>query len=374
MSHDLLPLETLDRLSRQEGVDVRPILIRVLTDLFVQKPHHAPEEIARYEELALQLLDAVDLGTRAIVAGKLADEPRAPRSVIARLLADDFTVSAPILARFADAPRDTLIELALDGGVMEASAVAARSGLDDDMIRILAHHPDDLVPETLVANPEATLRDATLAGLATRAKQAPGLAAALLRRQDLDAGALSPLYLQASPEQRGAIRAALAARPARAAGRPVRHPDAVDAALVEAASESGRGRLIAEALADALGLKPADAARLAAEPSGEPFVMMLRAAGLDRDAVARALLVSQPDIAASVPRFFNLVEIAEATPRSAAAELVAALAGLDAKPASPRHEPLFDPSGAPERPNAARPIMRTSRPLARPGEATRQRG
>ena len=34
-------LEGLDSLARRDGVDIRPTLIRVLTDLYLQKPSHS---------------------------------------------------------------------------------------------------------------------------------------------------------------------------------------------------------------------------------------------------------------------------------------------------------------------------------------------
>ena len=36
-------LEGLDSLARRDGVDIRPTLLRVLTDLYVQKPAHTSE-------------------------------------------------------------------------------------------------------------------------------------------------------------------------------------------------------------------------------------------------------------------------------------------------------------------------------------------
>ena len=57
-------LEGLDSLARRDGVDIRPTLLRVLTDLYVQKPAHSSEEERHYTELALRLIDTVDLATR----------------------------------------------------------------------------------------------------------------------------------------------------------------------------------------------------------------------------------------------------------------------------------------------------------------------
>jgi uncharacterized protein DUF2336 len=72
-------------LSLREGVDVRPTLLRVLTDLYVQKPYHTLEEETQYVELATGLIDAVDDATRAIVAAHLRDYPCTPRSVWRKL-------------------------------------------------------------------------------------------------------------------------------------------------------------------------------------------------------------------------------------------------------------------------------------------------
>lgn len=373
MSDDLLPLETLQRLSQQDGLDTRPILIRVLTDLFVQKADHSAADVARYEELAGGLLDVVGLDARAAVSRKLADDPRAPKSLIERLLADEAAVSAPVLARFADAPRHILLSRAMDGGPVEAGAIASRADIDSDLVRLLAHHRDELVLETLVANPAARLGAVPLAALVERARGAPALAAAVLRREDVDAGALAPLYLLAEPTRRAEIRAALAARPGRASPRGGRGAEGVEAAISAATAEEGKGALIAEALAEALRLKPDDAARLATEASGEPFVLMLRAAGVDADLVTRAILLARPEIAASVVRTFDLVDIAETTSRGVAADILGALVGETERMApSPRHEPLFDASGVMERAGAARPAAQR-RPAARAADQ-RHRG
>ncbi|WP_020180478.1 DUF2336 domain-containing protein [Methylopila sp. M107] len=378
MTADIFPVETLERLNRQDGVDTRPILVRVLTDLFVQKPEHTAQEVGRYEELAGQLLDVVDVESRAAVARKLANDPRAPRKLIDRLIADVEPVSTPILAYFADAPRVKLLAVALEGGPLDAAAVASRADIDDELARMLAHHQDDLVLETLAANPAAALRDGPLQSLVERAVGAPALAAVLLRRDDIDAAALAPLYRQAGPDRRAAIREALAARPPRlsTAARTVRNAEALSEMLATLDAGPGQAEAIAEALADALALKPDEAARLATEASGEPFVMMLRAAGVSDEMIVRALLIAQPEIAQSVVRFFGLVEIAEATPRAAAAELVFALAGMPIRAAAPRHEPAFEPLTTPDRAGAARTAAASGRRAVDRDrqEAARRRG
>ncbi len=62
---------TLTHLGLRGGVDMRPTLLRVLTDLYVQKLTHTPDEERHYTELALRLLTAWMCATRAAVAARL---------------------------------------------------------------------------------------------------------------------------------------------------------------------------------------------------------------------------------------------------------------------------------------------------------------
>ena len=72
------PLDGLVDLACRDGVDIRPTLLRVLTDLYVQKPTHSADEEIQYVELALGLIEAVDAPTRATVAATLSAYRAAP--------------------------------------------------------------------------------------------------------------------------------------------------------------------------------------------------------------------------------------------------------------------------------------------------------
>jgi len=78
-------LEGLVDLACRSGVDIRPTLLRVLTDLYVQKRAHSIEEEAQYVELAQRLIETVDAPTRATVAARLAAYPSAPAAIFDRL-------------------------------------------------------------------------------------------------------------------------------------------------------------------------------------------------------------------------------------------------------------------------------------------------
>ena len=107
------PLDSLVDLACRDGVDIRPTLLRVLTDLYVQKPAHSAEEETQYVELARGLIDAVDAATLAIVAARLSAYPAAPAAILGRLGSPSARPAAPALAQTEAKPtaRNDLLEL-----------------------------------------------------------------------------------------------------------------------------------------------------------------------------------------------------------------------------------------------------------------------
>jgi len=85
MSSGVQHIQGLFDLACRSGVDIRPTLLRVLTDLYVQKPVHSAEEKAEYSELADRLLDHVDDATRNAIASRLAGHPDTPAAIAVRL-------------------------------------------------------------------------------------------------------------------------------------------------------------------------------------------------------------------------------------------------------------------------------------------------
>lgn len=80
-----LGLHHLARMGMPGDSDMRPALLRVLTELYVQKPAHTADEERHYTELALRLLDTADAGSRIAVAQRLAHYRSPPRRVVEHL-------------------------------------------------------------------------------------------------------------------------------------------------------------------------------------------------------------------------------------------------------------------------------------------------
>src|SRR6201747_2975669 len=72
-------------LSRREGVDIRPTLLRVLTDLYVQTSAHTGDEERQFVELTSRLIDQVDDATRAAVRARLSIYPGTPLKTMIQL-------------------------------------------------------------------------------------------------------------------------------------------------------------------------------------------------------------------------------------------------------------------------------------------------
>ena len=72
-------------LSRREGVDIKPTLLRVLTDLYVKASSHNNDEKRQFVELTSRLIDHVDDATRTAVRERLAIYPDTPIEVLDKL-------------------------------------------------------------------------------------------------------------------------------------------------------------------------------------------------------------------------------------------------------------------------------------------------
>src|SRR5438309_2734502 len=93
-------------LSRREGVDIRPTLLRVLTDLYVQANAHTKDEERQFIELTSRLIDQVDDATRAAVRARLAVYPGAPAEILMKLGLRPFNPehSVPLARAIASPP------------------------------------------------------------------------------------------------------------------------------------------------------------------------------------------------------------------------------------------------------------------------------
>lgn len=273
-------LQGLIELSRRDGVEIRPTLLRVLVDLYIQQPMHTASEAVRFTELVCRLLAHADLPTRIAIATRLAPYSGTPPAVALRLAREEMAVAEPLLRlsnALGAAELHTILELK---SVPHAIAIAARADLPKSVaVRIASHAPNSSAQTTSAETEHAP--DQPIAGrfLEAEAAERMQILAALDR--------LGPLE---SREWRTSIPAAILDRLEQAVMR--REP-------LE----------FARLLEHSLDVPPPIAERIVSDPSGEPVLILLRALSAPIETVTRILLLLNPDIGQSVQRVFALTKL-----------------------------------------------------------------
>jgi Uncharacterised protein conserved in bacteria (DUF2336) len=302
-------LEGLDRLARRNGVDIRPTLVRVLTDLYLQKPLHSSEEERHYTELILRLLDVVDVPTRHAVANKLAAYPGAPLPVVRKLASDVLEVARPILLHSPKLSGSELLAVVTQGGPSYAAVVAQRLEARQHGESGARAADERYAPATEHPSFRAS------AVLATREPALTPAFAADLR--------LGEAFLDAGRPERRAMLSNLEG------GETSLPRWAVVASgmigRLEAAALQRKPDEFTRTLERALGLTPDHARRIVDDPGGEPLLVAAKAIAMPSDVLLRILLFLNPAIGHSVTRVFDLAKAYEALSRFVAVKVIASL-------------------------------------------------
>lgn len=296
-------------LSRREGVDIRPTLLRVLTDLYVQTQAHSADEERQYVELTSRLIEEVDDATRAAVRGRLAIYPAAPIAILHQL------------------------------GLHPGSA--------DQPVPLAAPLPAEL------------LQQAAHDALA---------AAPSLPMQPKDAAELAEMFFRAASSERAAILHNLMRTPLKPAA-PIPHARAERAvdALQMAAFVSDAENFTHE-LGESLILAQRIAEQIVQDAGGEALACALKALDMPGAVYEQVLLFLKPEVGQSVHAVFRLSRFYHRLNGHAALIMLAAWRGAAMATGAPRakHRPaLYDDERQRAR-AAARPL-----PQAAPGHVAR---
>ncbi len=156
---NITDLDSLAALAKRDGADIRPALLRLMTDFYVQRPVHSEQQTRRYTDLALLLIDHVDMKTRSAIAAMLSNHAAPPPLVMQRLLREaiDTTLAHPVAAPFAGikAAAEELSEL-----FFAANAIERRLILINLPFAPLG--PAEQLPETTARDVAGRLENAAL--------------------------------------------------------------------------------------------------------------------------------------------------------------------------------------------------------------------
>lgn len=279
-------------LSRREGVDIRPTLLRVLTDLYVQANAHTSDEERQFVELTSRLIDAVDDATRAAVRARLAVYPGTPAEVLKKL------------------------------GLKSA-------GSDQDV------------------SPAPEIHLATSRGETAAAPVRPELRmASTLSMQPKDAAEITTMFSRASASERAMILHNLQEAPLRASARiPAARAKRAIETLEMAAFAADLENFTLE-LGDSLILPWRVASDIVNDPGGEPLSCAAKALNMPLPVFQRVLLFLRPEFGSSVQTVYRLSRLYERLSERSALVMLAAWRGATMASTRAKFRPgLYDDEG-----------------------------
>jgi Uncharacterised protein conserved in bacteria (DUF2336) len=276
-------------LSRREGVDIRPTLLRVLTDLYVQAAAHSSEEQRQFVELTSRLIDQVDDATRAAVRARLAIYPDTP---------------VPVLRQLGLRPEEPTRPIPLAREIPSSPPVTAPA-----------------TPAT-----DVQFRMATS-----------------LTMQPRDAAEIQDLFFRANGSERVSILHSLAETPLKAAPRiPTAHTARAIETLEMAAFAADVENFTLE-LGETLILSPRIAAQVVDDPGGEPLATAMRALDMPGPVFQRVLLFLRQEIGTSVQMVYRLSRLYDRLSERSALVMLAAWRGSTMAVPRARYQPsLYD--------------------------------
>ena len=298
-------------LSRREGVDIRPTLLRVLTDLYVQAHAHSGDEERQFVELASRLIDQVDDTTRAVVRARLAIYPGTPVEVLKKLGLKPFSPDQrmPVAREIPAAPS-------------AAPPVKAPS--------------------------EAQLRMATN-----------------LSMQPKDAAEINDMFFRASASERALILHNLADTPLRASPRIPAARAARAIETLEMAAFAADVENFTLELGETLILPARIAAQVVNDPGGEPLACAMKAVDMPSAVFQRVLLFLNPEFGSSVNTVYRLSRLYDRLSERSALIMLAAWRGSTMAVTRAKYRPsLYD-----DERNRARPAPAQTRPAAQVPDA-----
>lgn len=269
-------------LSRRDGVDIRPTLLRVLTDLYVQTSSHTLEEEQHFVELTSRLIDHVDDATRAVVRARLSIYPRTPAAIMSKLR----------LGTFAADPQPS-------GPPPHAA-------------------PLKIPPVETKTRPVATLS-----------------------MEPRDAAEISEMFLGASSKDRALILHNLSTAPLRPS--PHIHPSRAARAIeiLHMAAFASDVENFATELSATLMLPSAIAERVVKDPGGEPLACAAKAIGIPSQIFQQILLFLDPAIGTSVTEVFRLARLYDVLSERSARIMLAAWRGATMTAARAKYRPAL---------------------------------
>jgi uncharacterized protein (DUF2336 family) len=191
-------------------VGQRAKILHRITELFVvASAGYSDEQIDLFDDVLMRVAATIELSARAVLAKRLAKEPRAPLKISRFLASDDaIDVAGPVLEQSHRLDSDTLLATAQTKSQQHLLAISRRSSLDEALTEVLVERGDKSVVLSTAGNPGARFSDRGYATLTTRSEGDDELAACVGLRRDIPRPHLLRLLVRASHAVRQKLEAA----------------------------------------------------------------------------------------------------------------------------------------------------------------------
>ena len=373
------PVEELAARAMTDAGASRPVLLRVIADLFAMRTGHTADEIRQFEEISLRLIETAQDSDLLHVAEALVRHDEAPSDVVDLIAVRGGPAACLLLAQCRRLSTLSIDTAASIGSSDQAAAVAARPDLDSAQVRLLASRPELDIARALAANPGAPLERDSLAHLIVKGRIDAEIAQALFRRMPTQP-ALAALFLGLTSRQRDVVVSNVK-RSLEGDATLSTFMDAPTSAArrIEAAVLSQDREALVDALSQGCGCGRDLTAAILADEGGEPLAIALRACGVEATVATRVFLFVDPAMSQSYGKISKLAMLAASTSMDVARMIVNAMAAAPAERTRRAHVPYFDSTAKPlaERLRAGRPFAtiireddgrgtgKTPRPFAR---------
>ncbi len=281
-----LTTDTLQHIAARglsEAGGPKPLLLRVLVDLFVRRPSHSEDEIQHFAEIAHTILPSATRAEIDHAAMRLCTHSAAPGELLDLLAARANEGAVLLFEKCRRLSTAVLHNAAASAPLVAARAIARRDDLDPATIDLLAARPEREIWIALAENEYAPLGTHILTPLVARAHNDAQLAQALCRRLPHRAEVLG-LFLHAARADRLLMIAAARSRMGQSDTQATTLDANVSAKLNTAAPTSAK--VFADCLTQSLHLSEELANSITQDQGGEAIVIALRALGMDADAIA----------------------------------------------------------------------------------------
>lgn len=203
-------IDELNEAVAQGTVGQRAKIIHRITDLFtVSSADYSDEQIGLFDDVLTRIAETIEVSARAVLAKRLAREPRAPLK-ISRYLAshDAVDVAGPVLEHSQRLDSDILVATARSKSQLHLLAISKRTSLDEAVTDVLVERGDKTVVLSTAGNPGARFSDSGYTALTMRSEGDDELAACVGLRRDIPRQHLMRLLARASHAVRQKLEAA----------------------------------------------------------------------------------------------------------------------------------------------------------------------